>query len=43
MTEREMGPNHRKGKGEFGKSKTGGREELKKNQCAFCREKTLED
>ena len=38
MTARGMGPNHRKGKGEFGKFKTGNREELKKNQSAFCRE-----
>ena len=38
MTARGMGPNHRKGKREFGKSKSDGCEELKKNQCAFCRE-----
>ena len=31
MIVREMDPNHRKGKREFEKSKTGGREELKKN------------
>ena len=37
MTARWMGPNHKKDKGEFGKFKTGGREELKKNQYAFCR------
>ena len=39
MTVRGMGPNYRKGKEEFGKSKIDGREELKKNQCTFCREK----
>ena len=39
MTARGMGLNHRKGKKEIGKSKTGGRKELKKNQCVFCREK----
>ena len=38
MTARGMSSNHRKGKREFGKSKTGGREDLKKNQCTFCRE-----
>jgi len=38
MTARWMGLNHKKDKGEFGKFKTGGREELKKNQYAFCRE-----
>ena len=26
-----------KGKGDVGKSKTGGRENLKKNQCAYCK------
>ena len=38
MTTRGMGSNYRKGKGEFEKSKTDGHEDLKKNQCAFCRE-----
>jgi len=38
MTIRGMGSNHRKGKGDFEKSKTGGREDLKKKQCVFCRE-----
>jgi len=38
MTARGMGPNHKKDKGEFGISKIGGREELKKHQYAFCRE-----
>jgi len=38
MIARGMSPNHRKGKREIEKSKTGGREELKKSQCAFCRE-----
>ena len=37
VTARGMDPNYKKGKGEFGKSKTGSREELKKNQCVFCR------
>ena len=38
MTTRGMGLNRRKGKEEFEKSKTSGHEELKKDQCAFCRE-----
>jgi len=38
MTARGMGSNHQKGKGDFEKSKTGGREDLKKNQCNFCKE-----
>ena len=37
MTAIGMGFNHRKGKGEFEKSKAGNREDLKKNQCAFYR------
>ena len=39
MTARGMGSNHQKGKGVFGKSRTSDREDLKKNQCAFCRER----
>ena len=35
---RETSFNHRKGKRDFERSKTGGHEELKKNQCTFCRE-----
>jgi len=41
ITVRGMSFNHRTDKGEFGKpgkSKTGGRKDLKKNQCDFCRE-----
>jgi len=38
LTAREVSFNHRKGKGNFEKSKTDGREDLKKNQCAFCKE-----
>jgi len=38
-TARGMGPNHKKDMGEFGKFKTGGHEELKKNQYTFCRER----
>ena len=38
LTIREIGSNHRKGKRDFEKLKTGGHEELKKNQCTFCRE-----
>jgi len=30
-----MGSNHRRAKGDFGNSKTGSREDLKKNQCTF--------
>jgi len=38
MTARGMCSNHRKGNGDFEKSKIGGREDLEKNQGAFCRE-----
>ena len=38
LTARRMSPNHRKRKGDFEKSKTGDREDLKKNQCNFCKE-----
>jgi len=39
MTARGMYSNQlKKGKGEFEKSKTGAREDLKKNHYAFCRE-----
>ena len=38
ITAREMSSNYLKGKGELKKSKSGGREDLKKNQCALCRE-----
>ena len=37
-TARGVGSNHRKGKGDFRKSKAGGREDLKKNQCVFYKE-----
>jgi len=36
MTASGMGSNHGKGKGDFEKSKTSGREDLKK-QCIFCK------
>ena len=39
ITAREIGSNHKKGKRQFEKSKNSGHEDLKKNQCAFCREK----
>ena len=38
MTTKWMSPNHRMSKGEFEKFKTGGHEQFKKDQCAFCRE-----
>ena len=38
LTAREIDFNHRKGKGDIGKSKTGSREDLKKNQCAYYKE-----
>ena len=41
MTVRGMSFNHRKGKGEFEKSKTEVHEDLKKNQCASYRKEEL--
>ena len=38
MTARGMSTNHQKGKRDFRKSKIDGREDLKKNQNAFCKE-----
>ena len=38
MTARGMCSNYQEGKKESEKSKTSGHEDLKKNQCAFCRE-----
>ena len=38
LTARGVGSNHKKDKRDFGKSKFDGHEELKKNQCAFCKE-----
>jgi len=37
LTARGLGFNYGKGKKIFEKSKTGGHEDLKKNQCAFCK------
>jgi len=38
LTAKRVGSNHNKGKGDFEKSKTGDREDLKKKQYVFCGE-----
>jgi len=40
LTARGMSSNHRKGKGDVGKSMTGNHK-LRKNQCAFCKKKNI--
>ena len=42
MTARGMGPNHRTGKGEFGRSKTGSREDLRRANMLSAEKKDIE-